>query len=697
MPTTPVGEKKVMTGPMPDAYHPKQVEDAWYAWWEKSGFFHADAQKVIQGKKAYSMVIPPPNVTGALHLGHALMLAIEDAVMRYKRMSGYETLWTPGCDHAGISTQSVVENQLWKQKKQTRHDLGRDDFVKLVWTWRNEYGGKINNQFRRMGISVDWDRYAFTMDETRYKAVMEGFVRMFEKGLIYRATRLVNWCSALNTALSDLEVDYLELDKPKMLKVPGHDQNKEYEFGTLTEFAYKVKGSDKKIVVATTRLETMLGDTAVAVHPEDPRYKDLVGKELEHPFCPDRKMKVIADPVLVDMAFGTGAVKITPAHDPNDYLCGKRHSLEFINVLTEGGAINAVGGKLFSGMMRFDARDAVRAELEKLGLLVGKKPNAMRLGRCAKTKDIIEPFLKPQWYVDCKEMAARACDAVRTKELTILPPSEEKTWFRWLENIQDWCISRQLWWGHRIPTYLVTIPGKIDHPDKNNHEHWVVGRDEAEALDNAAKKWKVPKKKISLAQDEDVLDTWFSSGFFPFSTMGWPEETDDMKAFFPGDLLETGGDILFFWVARMVMMSLCLTDKLPFHTVFLHPMVRDEEGQKMSKSKGNVIDPLEVMDSCALDVLLKKLDESNLPASEIKRAKNLKKKDFPDGIPECGTDALRFAMLAYMVQSSINLDVKHVVGYREFCNKLWNIIKFGLSNFPADFKPRKNGVKGLEK
>jgi len=547
-----------------------------------------------------------------------------------------------------------------------------------------------------MGISVDWDRYAFTMDETRYKAVMEGFVRMFEKGLIYRDTRLVNWCSALNTALSDLEVDYLELDKPKMLKVPGHDPNKEYQFGTLTEFAYKVKGSDKQIIVATTRLETMLGDTAVAVHPNDPRYKDLVGKALEHPFCPDRKIKVIADAELVDMNFGTGAVKITPAHDPNDYACGKRHSLEFINVLTEGGAINAVGGKLFAGMMRFDARDAVRAELEKRNLLRGTK-NPMRLGRCAKTKDIIEPFLKPQWYVDCKEMAARACEAVRTKELRILPEAEEKTWFRWLENIQDLCISRQLWWGHRIPTYLVTIPGKIDNPDKNNHEHWVVGRDEAEALDNAAKKWKVPKKKISLAQDEDVLDTWFSSGFFPFSTMGWPEETNDMKAFFPGDLLETGGDILFFWVARMVMMSLCLTDKLPFHTVFLHPMVRDEEGQKMSKSKGNVVDPLEVVDSCTLDVLLKKLDDSNLPVTEIKRAKNLKKKDFPDGIPECGTDALRFALLSYMVQSSINLDVKHVVGYREFCNKLWNIIKFGLSNFPADFKPRKNGVEGLEK
>lgn len=355
------GEMKDMSQPMAEAYHPKQVEAAWYAWWEKQKFYHADPKKVIENpnQKVYTMVIPPPNVTGALHLGHALMLAIEDALMRWRRMAGHETLWLPGCDHAGIATQSVVEKQLWKTEKKTRHDLGREEFVKTVWKWKEEYGGRINMQFRRMGISVDWDRFAFTMDETRSIAVQEAFVRMYEKGLIYRDTRLVNWSSHLRTALSDLEVDFLDLTGPTKLKVPGHDPNKEYTFGTLTEFSYKIKGTDKELVVATTRLETMLGDVAVAVHPDDPRYKDYIGKELEHPFCPDRKMTVIADPVLVIMEFGTGAVKVTPAHDPNDYKCGKRNSLEFITVFDESGKINHIGGKMFEGMMRFDAREAI--------------------------------------------------------------------------------------------------------------------------------------------------------------------------------------------------------------------------------------------------------------------------------------------------------------------------------------------------
>lgn len=481
-----------------------------------------------------------------------------------------------------------------------------------------------------MGISVDWDRFAFTMDETRSVAVQEAFIRMYEKSLIYRETRLVNWSSHLRTALSDLEVDFLDLTGPTKLKVPGHDQNKEYTFGTLTEFSYKIKGTDKELVVATTRLETMLGDVAVAVHPDDPRYKEFIGMELEHPFCPDRKMHVIADPVLVIMEFGTGAVKVTPAHDHNDYKCGKRNGLEFVTVFDEDGKINHIGGPLFQGMMRFDAREAVYKELEKRGQIKGIKPNPMRLGRCSKSNDIIEPLLKPQWYVNCQNMAARSCEAVRNKELLIIPESHERTWFDWLENIQDWCISRQLWWGHRIPAYLVTIPGVVDHPDHNKNDHYVVGRTETEARENAAKKFNVPLDQIKLHQDEDVLDTWFSSGLFPFSTMGWPNcETDDMKAFFPGQLLETGHDIIFFWVARMVMMSLELTDKLPFKTVFLHPMVKDENGAKMSKSKGNVIDPLEVMDGCSLEILLKKLYDSNLSQKEIQSGVEDKKKKFP--------------------------------------------------------------------
>jgi valyl-tRNA synthetase len=550
------------------------------------------------------MVIPPPNVTGALHLGHALMLSIEDAVMRYKRMNGYETLWLPGVDHAGIATQSVVEKQLWKKEKKTRHDLGREEFVKQVWNWKDEYGGRINNQFRRFGISVDWERFAFTLDETRSKAVIEAFVRMYEKGLIYRDTRLVNWSATLKTAISDLEIEYIDINEPTFLKCPGHDPNGKYEFGALTEFAYKVKGTDKEIVVATTRLETMLGDVAVAVHPEDPRYAEFVGKELEHPFIKDRKVTVITDDVLVKMDFGTGAVKITPAHDPNDYKCGKKHNLPFINVLNDDGTINHNGGE-FTGLMRYDCRNAMTKRMEELGILRGKKPNPMRLGLCSKSNDILEPIVKPQWYVDCKDMAKRSTDAVRQGDLKIIPDNHEKTWFQWLDNIQDWCISRQLWWGHRIPVYLITIPGVIDHPDPQNNDHYIVGRNIEEARANAAKKFNVEAEKIQLEQDSDVLDTWFSSGVFPMSTMGWPDKNaDDLKAFFPGDLLETGHDILFFWVARMVMMSLELTDKLPFHTVYLHPMVRDEEGQKMSKSKGNVIDPLEVMDSCTLETLL---------------------------------------------------------------------------------------------
>jgi len=547
-----------------------------------------------------------------------------------------------------------------------------------------------------MGISVDWDRYSFSLDEQNSVAVTEAFVRMFNKGLIYRDTRLVNWSCHMRTAISDLEIDHMDLKGPEWLPVPGHDPTKKYEFGTLTEFKYKVKGTDTLITVATTRLETMLGDVAVAVHSQDPRYTEFVGKELEHPFCPERKIVVITDDVLVDMKYGTGAVKITPAHDPNDNLCGRRNNLEFINMLDENGKINHIGGK-FAGMMRFDARVAIYNDLKEMGLIGKKTPNPMRLGRCSKSNDIIEPLLKPQWYVNCKDMAKRSTDAVRNKELVIEPVEHEKTWFNWLDNIQDWCISRQLWWGHRIPVYLVTIPGKIDNPDRNNNDHWIVGRTHAEALANAAEKHGVSADQVSLEQDEDVLDTWFSSGLFPFSTMGWPKvEANDMKAFFPGDLLETGSDILFFWVARMVMMSLELTDKLPFKTVYLHPMVRDEEGGKMSKSKGNVIDPIEIIEGCSLETVLAKLHESNLPEKEIKKNVISRTKDFPSGIPECGTDALRFALLSYMVQNSINLDVKRVVGYREFGNKLWNIVKFGLGNFPSDFKPNSNGIKDCQ-
>lgn len=580
---------------------------------------------------------------------------------------------------------------LVKTEGRNRHDLGREDFVKKVWEWKDEYGGRITEQLRLLGSSVDWSRERFTMDDMLSKAVVEAFNVFHERGLMYRANRLGNWSCALKSAISDIEVDYIELEGRTFLEVKTHkgnpkDPSGRYEFGTLTSFAYPVEGSDEKIVVATTRLETMLGDTAVAVHPEDNRYKHLHGKYVIHPFN-SRRIPIVTDPELVDMSFGTGAVKITPAHDPNDYECGKRHNLEFITMLADDGSLNENGAP-FTGMMRYDARIAVEDALKEKGLYIGKEPNKMRLAICSRSGDILEPMITPQWYVNCDRMAKRATDAVRNGELKIVPVDHERTWFNWLDNIRDWCVSRQLWWGHQIPAWFATKAGeKLDKKDMSHNERWIVARSEAEALEKASAQLGVPASDISLERDEDVLDTWFSSGLFPFSVMGWPDQTDDLKAFYPTSLLETGLDIIFFWVARMVMMGLELTDTLPFHTVFLHAMVRDKEGRKMSKSLGNVIDPREVISGCSLESLQERLDAGNLPEKEIKRAKKNNELDFPSGIPECGSDALRFGLLAYTVQGrDINLDVNRVVGYRMFCNKLWNATRFALT-FVSDFQP----------
>lgn len=515
-----------------------------------------------------------------------------------------------------------------------------------------------------------------------------------------RANRLGNWSCALKSAISDIEVDYIELEGRTFLEVKTHkgnpsDPKGRYEFGTMTSFAYPIEDSDEQLIVATTRLETMLGDTGVAIHPEDPRYKHLHGKFVIHPFN-DRRIPIVCDADLVDMEFGTGAVKITPAHDPNDYECGKRHSLEFINMLSPDGSINDNGSQ-FSGMMRYDARIAVEEALKEKDLFKGKEPNKMRLGLCSRSGDILEPLITPQWYVNCNSMAKRAADTVRDGSLKILPKDHEKTWFQWLDNIRDWCVSRQLWWGHQIPAWFVTKKGEtgIDKNDMNNNGRWVVARSEEDACLKAVEVLSCGREDVVLERDEDVLDTWFSSGLFPFSVFGWPDKTDDLEAFYPTSLLETGSDILFFWVARMVMMGLQLTDKLPFHTVYLHAMVRDKEGRKMSKSLGNVIDPLEVINGCSLEALHSKLDGGNLPSKEIVKAKKDQTQDFPDGIPECGSDALRFGLLAYTVQGrDVNLDLKRVVGYRQFCNKLWNANLFALQ-FLSDFKPTPNQLEKL--
>ena len=682
-----------------EAFDPTVVEASWNDWWEASGFYTCDAEKAAKAsfEDKFIMVIPPPNVTGSLHIGHALTVAIEDTITRWNRMRGKLTMWLPGTDHAGIATQAVVEKKLMKEKGIKKQDLGREKFVEEVWKWKEEYGNRITMQIRRLGSSVDWSREAFTMDEQLSRAVKEAFVRMYDDGLIYRASRLVNWSTALRTCISDIEVDYEELTDRTLRAVPGHDPAKKYEFGVITSFAYKVEDSDEEIVVATTRLETMLGDTAVAVHPKDPRYAHLHDKKLVHPFS-GRRIPIVLDDVLVDMNFGTGAVKITPAHDPNDFACGRRHGLPEINIFTDTGEINAEGGALFQGMMRFDAREAVEAELKKLGLYRDKKPNPMKVPLCSRSGDVIEPRIKMQWFCDCKGMAKAATDAVRAGDLEIIPKDpHEDTWFRWLDNIRDWCISRQLWWGHRIPAYVVTVGGKTVHEDGRS-EAWVVGRSEEEARANAAEKYKLDAATLELRQDEDVLDTWFSSGLFPFSVFGWPDKDSvDLGAFYPGHLLETGSDIIFFWVARMVMMGLQLTGTLPFKQVYLHAMVRDKNGRKMSKSRGNVIDPLDVIEGCPLQELKDRLTRGNLPEKEIKLATKTLDLDFPQGIERCGTDALRFGLLAYTIQGrDINLDILRVVGWRQFCNKLWNATKFCMQMLKG-YTPEAGVVEILSK
>jgi len=673
---------------MAEKYDPRAVEKYWYQWWKDNKFWNADAEKALASTwdKKFTMVLPPPNVTGYLHIGHALMITIEDTLSRWHRMNGRVVEWTPGTDHAGIGTQVQVEKFLLKTEGKTKRDYGRDVFLDKVLQWQKKHGSKILEQCGKMGASMDWDRYYYTFEEKLNKSVTEAFIRLFEKGLIYRANRLVNWCCKLQTALSDVECETQEIDGPTKIPIPNHKYPA--EFGCIWSFAYQIKDSDDKIIVATTRPETMLGDVAVAVHPDDPRYKHLHGKEIVHPFIPDRKMRVITDSELVDMTFGTGAVKITPAHDPNDYKCGKKHNLEFINIFTDEGKLNENAGP-YADMLRFDCRHKILKDLEAKGLFIGKEKNPMRLQFCSKSKDVIEPMLKPQWYVNCQEVAKDLIRIVKDKEMEILPEVFNQDWYRWLENIQDWCISRQIWWGHRCPVFLVSEKDKPkSKPD--DETLWVAAKNQEEALEKASKKFNLAKENIILEQDEDVLDTWFSSALLPFSVYGWPDmDHADLKAFYPGHLLETGSDILFFWVARMCMMGIFLMNKPPFKTVFLHQIVRDEDGEKMSKSKGNVIDPLDVIDGATLEKIIEGIQQSALSEKEVAEAIDKKKKKFEKykGIPECGADSLRFGLLAYTIQNRfINLDVEKIINWRLFGNKIWQSFRFATLKFPKDFK-----------
>ncbi|KAJ9615784.1 hypothetical protein H2200_001861 [Cladophialophora chaetospira] len=691
-------KEKVKKVAAADAYQPQEIENGRYEWWESRGYFKPQFTKdgKIKPEGKFVIPIPPPNVTGSLHMGHALTNALQDTMIRHARMKGKTTAWIPGCDHAGIATQSVVERMIYKNEGKTRHQLGREELVDRIWSWKEKYHGNITNQLKRLGGSMDWSREAFTLDDNLSLAVRKTFIDLFEEGVIYRADRLVNWCSALSTSLSNLEVDNKELKGRTKLKVPGYD--KMIEFGLLTYFKYPIsKGDDDPhksstspdrfkgyefIEIATTRPETMLGDTAIAVHPEDKRYKHLVGKLAIHPFIPDRKVLIIADEE-VEMDFGTGAVKITPAHDPNDFSKGKKHHLEFINILNDDGTLNANAGP-FADQKRFDARYGVIKALKELDLYVKQEDNPMVIPMCQRSKDVVEPVLKPQWWMRMTEMAKAADDAVLDGRIVIKPDSEARRYHSWMQNIQDWCISRQLWWGHRAPAYFVELEDKSS--DEADSKYWVCAYDEAEARTKAEKKF--PGKKFTLRWDEDVLDTWFSSGLWPFSTLGWPNKTSDMRELYPTSILETGWDIIFFWVARMIMFGLKLTGDVPFTEVYCHSLIRDSDGRKMSKSLGNVIDPLDIIRGITLEDLHKTLYGGNIEPAEIEKAKAYQKSAFPKGIEECGSDALRFTLVNYTTGGGdIAFDIREIEAKRRFCNKIYQATNFALGRLGEGFAP----------
>ena len=602
-----------MSNELSKTYSPTEIEDKWYKIWEEKGYFNAQHNSE---KPGYSIAIPPPNVTGILHMGHMLNNAIQDAIIRYKRMSGFETLWIPGMDHAGIATQNKVERML-KEEGTSKEEIGYDEFLRRTWEWKEKHGGLITKQLRKLGVSLDWDRERFTMDEGLSRAVKEVFIKLYNDGLIYRGEYIVNWCPHDKTALADDEVNHID------------------KKGKIWEIKYRIKDTNDYVIIATTRPETMLGDTGVAVNPNDDRYKHLIGKKVILPLM-NREIPVVADE-YVDMEFGTGVVKMTPSHDPNDFEVAKRTGLEFINIFTEDAHVNSNGGK-YEGLERFAARKAILADLEAEGLLVGTKEHNHAVGHCYRCDSIIEPRVSTQWFVKMEPLAKRALEVVKNGQIQITPKRWEKVYYNWLENIRDWTISRQIWWGHRIPAYYAE-DGTV-----------FVARNMEEAKAQAKEKF---GKEVSLREETDVLDTWFSSALWPFSTLGWPDKTPDLEKFFPTNALVTGADILFFWVARMVMMSLYINDEIPFNYVYLHGIIRDELGRKMSKSLGNSPDPLDL-------------------------------------IAKYGADAIRFSFLYNTSQGQdIHFSEKLLEMGSTFANKVWNASRFVLSNL-EDFD--KNAV-----
>lgn len=624
---------------MEKVYSPKTIEKQWYSTWEKNDYF----KPILNSAKGYYCIaLPPPNITGSLHMGHALEATLIDTLIRRQRMLGNDTLWQVGTDHASIATQMVVERQL--PEGTSRYDVGREKLLEKIWDWKSESGGRIIEQLRRMGASGDWSRERFTMDPDMSEAVYKVFIQLFDEGLIYRAKKLVNWDPVFHTALSDLEV------------------MSEEEDGFLWHIAYPLADGKGSLTVATTRPETLLGDVAVAVNPDDERYQQYIGKELILPLV-NKKIPIIADS-YVEPEFGTGCVKITPAHDFNDFAIGQRHQLPIINILTKEAHLNENVPKEYQGLERFAARKKIIADLEAAGALVETKPYKRMVPRGDRSGVIVEPLLTDQWFVKVESLAKPAIKAVENGDIRFIPENWEKTYFHWMNNIQDWCISRQLWWGHRIPAWY----------DDNGNIY--VGMDEKEVRS----KYKL-KSDITLHQDSDVLDTWFSSALWPFATLGWPEKTEEFKHFYPTNVLVTGFDIIFFWVARMIMFGLKFTGQVPFKEVFIHGLVCDNEGKKMSKSKGNVIDPIDLIEGATLEDLIKERTKDMMQPQKAKQMADATKKQFPEGIPEFGTDAVRFTFCSLpSMNRNIPFDLDRVAGYRNFCNKLWNAARFVLMN-----------------